>query len=385
MWRRLLSFVLIFSLVGGLVGAQNTYAAGSLTLYTPYTGLSVTPGETITYNVDVINNGSNIQNATFDVQNLPKGWEYTITSGGNNVKQLSIQPSSQQQIMLEVTVPLKVEKAEYNFDLTASANGGESTNLPILVNVSEKGTFKTELTTDQPNLEGSSDSNFSYTATLKNRTAEKQNYALNSQPPKGWNVEFKVDGKSVTSVSLEPNGSKDIDINITPAKNAKADTYQIPIKAATSSTSADLQIESVITGTYGLNLTTPTGKLSTDITAGGDKTIKFVVENSGSANLTNIKLSASAPPNWKTEFDTDTIQKLEAGQKTTVQATITAPDDTIAGDYVTTFTAGTAESSSDATFRISVETSTLWGFIGVLIILAVLGGLYYIFRKYGRR
>jgi len=36
-------------------------------------------------------------------------------------------------------------------------------------------------------------------------------------------------------------------------------------------------------------------------------------------------------------------------------------------------------------FRITVETSMLWGLIGVLIILVVIGGIYYLIRKYGRR
>jgi uncharacterized membrane protein len=380
-----LSFLLILVLGGLIVGGKTTHAAGPLTLYTPYTGLSVTPGETITYTVDVINDGNTIQNVTFGIQDLPKGWEHTITSSGKNVQQLSIQPDDQQQITIEITVPLKIEKADYGFDLIANGNGGTNAMLPFLVNVSEKGTFKTELITEQPNMEGHADSTFSYTTTLKNRTAEKQHYSLSSQAPKGWNVTFKADGKSVTSVTLEPNASKDLDIEIKPAENAKADTYQIPIQAATSSTSAKIQLEAVITGSYGLKLTTPTGKLSTDITAGKEKTIKLVVENTGSAALRDIKLKGSTPPNWTTKFETDTVPKLEAGQKTTVQATITAPDDAIAGDYVTTFTAETPEVSSEATFRVSVGTSTVWGFIGVLIILAVIGGLYYIFKKFGRR
>ncbi|UFT98693.1 NEW3 domain-containing protein [Radiobacillus kanasensis] len=385
MLKKLGFIVLILFTVGSTLGLRPVQAAGELTLYTPFTGLSVTPGETISYSVDVMNDGSTIQNVTFEVENLPDGWTQTITSDGRDIQQLSVQPNSSQGLTLEVTVPLKVEKADYQFQLVANGNGGTSAELPFVTTVSEEGTFKTELTSEQPNMEGHTDSTFTYTATLKNRTAEEQNYSLSSGAPEGWGVQFKADSKNVTSVTVEPNGSKEITVEVTPPKNAKAETYQLPIKAATSSTSAETTLEAVITGSYELKLTTPSGKLSTDVTAGEDKTVDLVVENTGTATLTNVDVSASAPPNWETEFDTSKIAKIEPGQKETIQVTLKAPDDAIAGDYVTTLTAEADEASSEATFRVSVKTSTLWGFVGVIIIIAVAAGMYYLFRKYGRR
>ena len=55
------------------------------------------------------------------------------------------------------------------------------------------------------------------------------------------------------------------------------------------------------------------------------------------------------------------------------------------GDYVTSITASTAETTSTADFRVSVKTSSLWGIAGVLIIVALAAGIGYVFRKYGRR
>src|SRR5699024_5404860 len=149
-------------------------AQGPLTLFTPYTGLSVTPGESLSYTVNVINDGSAIQNVTFAVDGLPEEWDYAISAGGKNIDQLSIRPDAEEELTLEVEVPLKVEKAEYTFDLMANGNGDTKAELPFLVNVTEEGTFQTNFSTEQPNMEGHADSDFSYTATLKNQTAEKQ-------------------------------------------------------------------------------------------------------------------------------------------------------------------------------------------------------------------
>ena len=376
---------IIFLLVlffGGMAFPATTQA---VTLFTPYTGISVAPGETIDYTVELINDGSSVQTATFEMNNLPKGWTYSITSGARGVEQLSVKPGEPQEITLEITVPLEVEKGEYRFQLVANGiNGGDSL-LPLLVNVTEHGTSATELEVEQPNVEGHADSTFSYSVTLRNRTAEEQHYALSSEAPRGWDVQFKADGNTITSTTVEPNSTKDIDIDITPPENVKADTYKIPIKAATNSTSATAELEAVVTGKYEIELTTPSGRLNTDITAGREKTVDLQVTNNGTAAIRDVKLSGEMPPNWEITFEQETIQKIEPGESAVVQATIKASDDAIAGDYVANLKAEAPEASSEATYRISVETPVVWGFVGVLIILAVIAGLYYLFRKYGRR
>jgi len=376
----IVTLVLTLSFFAGL-----SPALANVSLYTPYTGLTATPGETINYQIDVINSESSIRNVSFDVNGLPKGWKQVISANGKEIKELSVRGNSEQQIDLEVTVPLEIEQDDYRFTLVAKDQDGTTSTLPFVVTLSEKGTFETELTVDQPNLQGQTDSSFSYSATLRNRTAEKQTYALTAKVPQGWGAQFQSGSDNVTSVTVEPNSEASVTINVTPPEKASADTYKMEIAAAGSGTSAKAELEAVITGAYDMVVTTPQGNLSTDLHAGREKTIDLVIENTGTAPLTNIKLSAAAPPNWETKFEPSTIAELKAGEKATVKASITSSDDAIAGDYVTTFSASAEEASSEAQFRMSVETSTLWGLIGVVIILAVVGGFYYVIKKYGRR
>lgn len=384
--RKKLSTLIIFMLfLTLLVPFGSVSAAGGLTLYTPYTGLSVTPGKTLTYDVTVVNSNSSIQNVTFDLEGLPETWNYSITAGGNNIHQLAVRENGEQEITLEIEVPLEIKKDDYSFTLNADGTGNAEAELSFLARVTEEGTARSALTSEQPNMEGHSDATFSYTAEIRNSTAEEQTYSLSHGAGEGWGVQFKADGNNVTSVTVEPNGSKNITVDVTPPTNVKAETYEIPISASTNSTSSELVLEAVITGSYGISLSTPEGKLSTDITAGGTETVNLVIENTGTADLTDISLSAETPPNWESTFEQESIATLKAGESQTVQASLTAPDEAIAGDYVTTFSAETAETSSDANFRVSVEISTWWGIIGVVIILGVLGGLYYIIRKFGRR
>ena len=234
-------------------------------------------------------------------------------------------------------------------------------------------------------MEGNSKASFTFKANLKNSTADKQLYALEAETPRGWEVTFKASYKEVASVDIDPNSAKDITIQVKPPTEVKAGTYRIPVKATTGTTSADIALEVVITGTFNMDLTTPTGLLSTDITAGDQKQVELLVQNSGSSDLKDIKLDSSNPIDWKVTFDPKEIVILKAGESTKVMATIQASKKAIAGDYVTRLEAKTPEVGTKAEFRITVKTPMLWGWIGVIIIFLALGSVFYLFRKYGRR
>jgi len=350
-------------------------------LYSPYTRISVPPGQTINYTITVINNSNSIQNVNLSLLGLPRGWTYTMKAGSWDIRQISVRPKKEEIITLQIMVPLKVNKGGYRLEIRASGYDV----LPLTVDVSQRGTYKTDFFTNQSNLEGAANTTFTFNATLKNETADTALYALESEAPPGWVVAFKADYKQVASVRVNANQTENITITVNPPDQAPAGTYKIPVLAATSGTSASLELEVVITGSYAMDLTTPSGLLSTDITAGDEKRIKLSVKNTGSAPLKNVKMSFTAPSNWDVTFDPKQIDLLPPGRTADVFATIKADKNAIAGDYVTDLEAKTSETSAKAEFRISVKTPVLWGWIGILIILLALGSVYYLFRKYGRR
>lgn len=384
-------FVVLFSLFtlffGGLVSKPNMShaAAGPITLYTPHTGISVTPGESVDYTVDVINNSSSIQNVNLFVGDLGEGWSYDLTDVGRAVHQISVRPGRDESVTLTVDVPLQIKKGDTTFKVVATTDNGARTELPLTVRTTEKGTYKTELTSDQTNMQGANDASFSYRVMLKNRTAKEQHYALTANGPDGWNVDFKVGGKNVTAVTLKSNEEKSITVDVSPAQGVKEGSYKIPIAASTSETSAKLELESVITGTYDVDLTTPDGRLSADVTAGGEKTLTLTVKNTGSSKLEDVDLSATPPSDWDVKFSPKKIDAIEPGQSKEVQVTIKASDNSVAGDYGLTMSAFTPQASDAEDFRMTVKTSMTWGFIGILIILVVIGGVIYLFRTFGRR
>jgi uncharacterized membrane protein len=369
-------------LIGVIFFSGNIiYAGDSLTLYTPYTKISVPPGESINYTIDIINNSNSRKNADISIAGIPKGWIYFLKSGGWTIGQLSVLPGERKSIDLKVEVPFKVEKGNYRFRILAGAFG----SLPLTVNVSQQGTYKTEFTTSQSNMQGNVGSTFTFNADLKNRTAEKQLYALLTDAPLGWNVTFKAKYKSVTSVDIEANSTENITIDIKPPDNIGVGTYEIPVKASTNSTSATVSLQVAITGSYKMELTTSNGLLSSNITAGDEKQVVLLVKNTGSLDIADVEMSASTPASWDVTFEPKKISDLIAGKESNVVATIKAGKKAIPGDYMVNINAKTSSVSSQASLRIAVKTPMLWGWIGVLIIIIAAGSVYYLFRKYGRR
>jgi uncharacterized membrane protein len=361
--------------------AVPAHAAEPYELYTTYVNLSAPPGETITYSVQVINRSDTTRVFPISLETNANNWEYKITAGGRQINEIAVKPDSYESINVQIDVPLEVNKGTYRFAVVA----GDLARLPLVINVTEQGTYASEWTAEQANMEGHADDTFIFSTELHNRTAEEQTYALAAAVQPGWDARFSVSGDSVRSVTVEPNAKKTISVQIYPPQSIEAGTYQIPIAATNNATQAETTLEVVITGTYALDLTTADDRLNAKVKAGGSRVIDLVVKNTGTAKLEDVSLTSSSPVDWEVTFEPSKITSIEPGQTATVQATIKSSEKALAGDYEVDITARSAQKSDTIALRVAVQSSTLWGWIGILIVIAVAGGVYYLYRKYGRR
>ncbi|MFC6101445.1 COG1470 family protein [Olivibacter domesticus] len=244
---------------------------------------------------------------------------------------------------------------------------------------------KSSFTAKLINIEAAANEIFRYNTTLYNGSSKPGIYEMKAELPPGWLITYRVAGSQVTSLSMEPGKTQDISIEIKATARANPNKYKIPIKAVSPSDTLSLNLEAVVKGSYSLELTTPTGRLSDEVTSGSQQEIQLVVKNAGSLPLNDVELSAQLPVNWKSTFEPSKIKELEPGKSVDITATLKVPDKTIAGDYAATFKSTNANSNAQAAFRIVVKTSLLSGWIGILVILMAIGMVYYLIRKYGRR
>lgn len=235
------------------------------------------------------------------------------------------------------------------------------------------------------NLEASANEPFRYSATLKNGAGQPKIYALDAKVPSGWLVSFRTLGSPVTSVHLDAGATQEVSVELSASPYSKPGKYAIPVTAVSPVDTLRLNLEAVLKGAYKIELTTPSGRLSENVTEGSVEQIVCTIKNTGTLPLTNVELSAQTPPKWQVTFEPAKVERIDPSGSIDITAKVHVPDKTIAGDYVSTFTAKTQNANADAAFRITVKTSLLSGWLGILVILLAIGLIFGLIRKYGRR
>lgn len=385
MWRfKSFSLVLMIALL--LFIPMNVFAESGLVISTPFTGLEAKAGETLDFSLKIRNNTANSQKVGVSISSIPDNWEWDLKGGGRSVNKVFIDDNSYVNLDLSINIPTDTKTGNYQVAIEAKGTGVYD-KLVLEINVVEVTEKDSKFTVEYPDLEGTSSTNFKFRVDLANNSSKTQSYSLEANVPRGWQATFSpaYSSEKIASISVEPNKNQGLDINIDPPEFVEAGEYTIPIIAKSADETLKQDLKVIIKGTYDINLSTPTGRLSEDAYAGKQKEIKLVVSNNGSADLEDITLTSWEPSNWTVDFEPKEIDLLKAGESKEVKAYIKPDSKALAGDYVVKLTARNPEDSSSAEFRISVKTSTAWGIVGVIIIVGLIAGLYFIFNKYGRR
>lgn len=370
-----------------LLPLQQAQAQSRLEISTTYPGISAVRGESITFPLQIKNNGSTSEVVGLEVKAAPEKWTASLRGRGREIQKVYVKPNSYASTDLKVNIPDQVEPGEYSITVVASGEEGYQDSLKLTVKIAEARAGEDKLIAEYSELKGPNDATFKFKVDLSNNGNSEQIYSLGAQAPDGWQVSFKpsYEQQQVASISVKSGETKGLDVKVIPPASAEAGEYTIPIHAVSTAGKATEELKVIISGTYDLELTTPTGRLNADVVAGKEKKVNLKVINTGSAVLNNINFSSREPQDWSVTFDPKSIDTLKAGESRQVTATITADSKAIAGDYVVSLTASTRETRDNAELRVTVKTSTIWGIVGILIVLLVIAGVYWAFRTYGRR
>ncbi|MDR3546442.1 MAG: NEW3 domain-containing protein [Candidatus Limnocylindrales bacterium] len=357
--------------------------AATFNLTTPYPAVTIQPGNTVTFPLDIAVPVP--ERVGLTVSGAPSGWTADLRGGGNIVNAVFAGGTTAATVDLSVTVPQDATPGSRTLTVTATADQGTRT-LPIDVTVLGDTSGAITLTSDFPQLSGSPTSTFSYTLTLANTGVQKQTYTLQGQGPDGWTVSVHPSSNGQALTDTVDGGATDtLSVTAQPPSTVTAGSYPIQVTVASGSQSATTNLEADVTGAPAVTLSTPNQVLNAQVTAGSTGTVSLVVTNTGSTVLQNVSVTASAPTGWTTTFAPTAISTIQPGSAATVTATLQPSSDALAGDYDVTFTATAGSATANVDIRTTVQTSPLWGFIGLALIVLVIVGLGWVFRRYGRR
>jgi len=362
-----------------------TTLAQDLTITTPYPAVVVSPGSNVSFDIEV--KTSTPERVELELSGAPEAWNASLHGGGFVIDAVETNGTDPATVRVDLDVPAD---ATGTTRMTLRGTiGSEVVELPLQVRVEADATGDLTLTTDFPSLRGPSSQTFNFNLTLRNDTAEDLTFSVNAQAPTGWTVTANLTGQSQAASAIVKAGSTSgVTVSATPPSAAAAGTYDIEVVAVAGERNITGALQVEVTGSYDLTVSTSDGRLNGRGAAGSTSPLVVSLENQGTAAITNVKLTATAPTGWEVTFDPDTIASLEADATapTTVNAQVKPSGDAIAGDYTITVTATGDQSTRDTMeIRYTVETNLLWGVIGVALIVAVAGGVWWVFQRYGRR
>lgn len=369
-----------------LLSPLKVRAAEGFQLYTDNPGIRVTAGETVSFDLHLSGGNAAGKDVSLSVASMPEGFTGYIKNGSYEVSKVHAGGNGEDVIAsLQVTVPSEASEGVHEVTIHAEAEEGYADDLTLELNVSGLEAGESNFHVEYPDQEGVSGTPFSYSTTIANNTLSTQNYNFSSDAPAGWLVSFTSDATQISSLEVESGSSAGVTITVTPPDRAEAGEYKISCAATSAREQLSTDLNVTILGTYDMELSTTDGRLSLDAFAKKESDINLKLTNNGNIDLENLSLTSSAPAGWAVSFDTTSIDRLEAGASVDVTAHVTPGDNALTGDYITVITASCDNQSDSAEFRITVKTRTGWGIFAVAIIIAVLAGLYYVMKKYGRR
>jgi uncharacterized membrane protein len=380
--RTLVALSLAVTALGGL--GQVALAAGSLTVTTPYPAIVVGPGSHVSFDLTIKTTAE--ARVDLSLSGAPSGWTAKIRGGGFDIEAVQTDGKEATTASVDVTVPAD---ATGSATLTVTAKAlGETVVLPLNVKVEASAAGDVTLTTDVPSQKGTSSTTFTFNLTIDNSTSQDLTFSVNAQGPTGWTVDSRLTGSAQAASAIVKAGTtSSVTITANPPEGVIAGQYPIDVTATAGSKQYTAQLGIEITGSYTLTMSTPTQVLSASGSAGSVTEQQLVLTNNGTAEITNVNLSATGPSaNWKFDFDQKTVASIPAGQQVTVTAKITPASDAIAGDYNLTFSAtGDQSTSASQTIRFTVQTSLFGGLIALAVVALLAAGLWWVFRRYGRR
>ena len=382
--RRLLLAVAVGSLLLAIPPA--TSAAGSVTLSTPYPAVAVPPGEKVSFTINVSTDVSD--RVDLSVADVPEGWIASLRGEGFVVDGVQTTGNDPVELTLDVTVPEGAASGTGRVVVNARS-GAARDSLTLDIRVEEGAAGEVTLASDFPIIEGAAGATFTFSVRLTNDTAEDLTFSLSAAGPVGWDAQARPSGQTqAASANVTAGGNTTINVTATAPEGTEAGDYPITVQAVGPDGTGETELTARVVGNFALEVTTQNGVLSTSGNAGSTIDQTIVVQNTGSGPLENVALSGTAPSGWTVTFDPPAVNVPAGGEEqntATSVAHIVPSSDAIAGDYQVTVRASNDLASGEADIRVTVETSLLWGIVGVALIILVIVGLGYVFRRYGRR
>lgn len=246
-----------------------------------------------------------------------------------------------------------------------------------------------ELTAEHTRLESIPSDRFEFQVFIKFTGQVAHTFDLAATGPGDWQISitprFSRNTK-IGNIRLEPGVGEAVVLQASAPLATTPGTYDINLQVTDADLQASLLLQVVITARYGLWIRPADGLLNARVQAGRDNSYTIGVQNQGTAAVNGITLSGSNPPDWTITFSPERVDTLAAGGEQRVKVNIRPPENTTPGDYQIAISASGNEARANSLdVRVTVESPSIWGWVGIGIVVLVVIGLAFVMIRLGRR
>jgi uncharacterized membrane protein len=193
----------------------------------------------------------------------------------------------------------------------------------------------------------------------------------------------------INKIKLSPKETKDVNIELIIDNNCTPGEYNLTVNASGRS-SAVLIFPFIVEENSSKSiekLAIQLSKLYVSGKSGSEIIVPVRIFNSGDVDLKDIGLDIKSPmDSWETYVSEKKIDLIKSKEYETVDLTIRIPSEAESGDYFVDMK-GVADNveTEETKLRVNVKSRSNSAWIGITIIVLVIAGLFFVFKKYGRR
>ena len=360
--------------------------------------------------VDLYNTTAERRLVKIILEDIPDGWDIAVWDRFFDFKvgEIVVEPpapddtGASQSLRLRVDLPDERPPADtYSFGLriTSPDESVEYDSARYTIEVPEPPASTdtgVSIAVTYPVLSGPSTSEFEFEIVIDNDTGADSSFSLSAvavgedrQILPGWDINFSPSfgqDRVISSISVGDGLNERVDVRATPPRNTPPGDYVIPVLVQDEAGfEADALLQVTIRGRGEVFVSTDTGLLNLDATAGEEASTKMRLTNFGTAELLDINLLADAPSGWEVTFQLSPVPNLPANEQIDIITTILPAADAIPGDYLITLRANHPDTNASLEMRVTVAQSTIWGWLGIVLVALVIVILGALFVRLGRR
>lgn len=313
----------------------------------------------------------------------PGGWSTKYDYNNKDIYQIYVPASSTRVVNLVVETPYTANIGQQ----TVKAKVGDTTlDLYVdITSVNESVDISAKLSSQIAYI----GDKIYYDLSLDNLQATENDYKLSvTGLPDNWYymyLDSRTSSSELAETVVPASTTKSLVLEIVPPYSVSAGDYNftaVITTPANETIAKDLSLKLK----SGSGMTINTDKLAYTASPGQTFKINVYVTNSGSGTaLTNVYPVVSAPSGWVVSSSPNSTNTIKAGETQTFVISVQPPGNIVASDYDVTVKVVSDQAQGSDEFRITIVTSSYIPYIAGGIIVVVLVGLVFLYRKYGRR